>query len=582
MTGKENDYMSAHAGAQKGQKEEDRLISSADSGVAQYDAGSNRFAVKKVTEVQVGESYASDENLDANFAAPSIPEMPIEEQKRLFDSLQKALSVGKNTLSQNVVAQTVVIDDSWIDSIENGLFSIEQIVKKPATSIVEERDLVSVERAKRVDGVAVRHLSTHTEYIKDVLPDGSIRPSKIMTRALDQDVAIYENRFVYALVKRLNSFVEEKYATVKELSKIKDNTMLKAASEFKFGEADVTVNLGVTVKTPSGDKKTAEFNASALSRLETIRQHLKIIEGTEFARIMRAAKPVLPPVMKTNLLAGNVDYRKCYNLWVSMSSLDSVGDSVTVKEKSLPYDTDYFDDLTAVMADSVAVMMKNNSLRDALYSGIGFSTRRQKRFKVVKKVNFTVDKLNGKSTLDDDVNKYYVDKIKKAADGISDLSNAYDADKTLNVNVNFRRFYKGVQKINNGMFADLLKIGEKPDVSKKKTAVDKARATLAYQKEVVSKLKFINQLKADEIRLAELKLNTQEQRLKKAQEDLVKKQKAADEAKRIKAERALKEKEKKRIQKERAKAKAAKQRAKAQAAKTAKSKQNTSIAPIND
>lgn len=460
----------------------------------------------------------------------------------LYNKLLNVIRGGNNTLAQSIILQSMEIEADWIETIENGLFSIEQIVKNPKTFIREERELLSIEKAKRVDSIAVRHLSTHTEYIKEIRPDGTIRPSKIMSRQLEQEVAIYENRFVYALVKRLISFIERRYVVIKEKSVIKDNTVLSYDSTFRFGKADVDYKLLMSVKTPNKNSELLEKNKALLEKLELIRQRLMLIEGTEFATIMKKEKPVVSPIMKTNILAGNVDYKNCYNLWIMLSRYNSVGYFVDIQKKTLNFDEQYFDDLSKLTAAGVEAMMVNNNIRKAVYQGIRYDRKIRKKFRVSRNVNYTVEKLSGSvCDTDSDISQYYFERIKKMTGDIEKLSKAYKVDEVEDINVNFRRYFKGLQRINNELFYDILSLREKPDadVFDKQTTLQKKRKEVAFQKKILQKNKLITKLKKEELRLSILREQTQEKKLKRLEKTLLRMEKRAEKIKLAKEKERL-------------------------------------------
>lgn len=454
-------------------------------------------------------------NADINAIAKSLAIDSLIKDEELYKAILTAAVGGNNKIADKVIMQSMKIDADWIESIENGLFSIEQIIKKPKVFIKEDRQLVNVEKAKRVDGVAVRHLSTHTEYIKEIRSDGTIRPSKIMTRQLDEDIAIYENRFIYALILRLQAFIDRRYDTIKTQSKVKDNNVLNMKSTFKLGKADVDYSLMLNVRVPGEDKELSDANDELLEKLDLIRQRIAILNGTKFVQIMRGYKLVTAPIMKTNILSGNVDYKNCYNLWLMLSSYNSVGYRVNIKEKELTFDDAYFDDLAKIAAASVETVLVNNDLRKSLNKKLNYTEVNSRKYRKVKEIVLQLD--NGKSTVGDTdgiVNQYYYQKIKRMYSDISGLSTANDNEKEI-AKVNFRRFFKGIEKINNEMYLDVLKI--KHNASRKGKTSKTCLAELKKQKKVAAKLALLTQLKRDEVKLAERKEEAQERRMKALQ-----------------------------------------------------------------
>lgn len=473
------------------------------------------------------------------------------EDDELYVKLLNVIRSGKNTLAQNIVTQSMQIEAEWIDIIENGLFSIEQIVKKPKTFIKEQRELLSVEKAKRVDSLAVRHLSVHTEFIKEILPDGTVQPSKVLTRQLEQDVAIYENRFVYALVKRLVTFIERRYAVIKEKSQVKDNTVLSMNNTFRFGKADVDYKLLMSVKTPNKNQELLDKNKELLERLELMRQRLTLIESTDFARLMKKEKAVVAPIQKTNILAGNVDYKNCYNLWIMLSRYNSVGYFVDIQKKSLPFDEEYFDSLTKLTASGVEAMMANNNIRKAIYQGVPYDRKIRKKFTVTRNVDYTVDKLSGGiGKTDNDISQYYFDKIKKLSGDIESLSNASDVEGFDDVKVNFRRYFKGLQRINNELYYDILKLNEKPNENIKSiNTIEKYRTELVNQRKILKKYQLLTQLKKEEVRLSMRREETQEKKLKRMEKAFLRMEKRAARLKLAKEKEKLEKANKKMLAK---------------------------------
>ncbi len=467
----------------------------------------------------------------------------------LYRALLDAVSKGNNTLAQNAFMQSFSIDADWIEAIQDGLLSIEKIAKRPKNTIRDERELVNIEKAKRVDGVAVRHLSTHTQYIRQIRDDGSVLPSSVMTRTFEEEVAIYENRFVYALLQRLKVFVERRYETIIEQSKIKNNTSLSYHSTFKFGEADVNYKLQMAIKTPSGDEAISKVNDDLIDKLELIRQKIRVLDSTEFARIMRKAKPVYPPIQRTNILVGNTDYTNCYHLWLMLSSYNTVGYSVNVVDTPLPFDDGYFNDLTKLVAASVEVMTANDEIRKAIYAQAKPRRITKKRYKITPHTKLTIDKpgLN-RSVSAADVNEFYRERIRKMITELEDLSDAFNDEEETGVpqEVNLRSLYRRVTNINNAMYDDVLHVNFEDDVLYE-NELDELEAQIRHQKKVVSSYAQLRRLKEEEAGLALKREEAQRKKLErlKAKLNKVKKQeeeRRKAEEKRLELERIREEK----------------------------------------
>ena len=57
----------------------------------------------------------------------------------------------------------------WLDIIENACPYIDNIIRKPKLALINEEEVVKVEKAKKTSVESVKDLSKHTHYIDDVI-----------------------------------------------------------------------------------------------------------------------------------------------------------------------------------------------------------------------------------------------------------------------------------------------------------------------------------------------------------------------------------------------------------------------------
>lgn len=475
--------------------------------------------LKKVTREKSKKSF----NVDAYLQSPYLPE--IKDECNIQELFKNAIDAGNNRLSQTILNEILEIDDTWILAIENALNSIETIVKSPYTFIKQYRQVVSVERIRKVDALSVRHLAMHSENVRQVNDDGTVIPNKVQTGFMEHNLAIYENRFLYTLILRLKRFLDDKHKALKDNMNTQDTTRLGMHSEFSIGHSKVDCQFKIVVHSPSELDKAMENNKVLLTKLELCQKRIKIIEKTEFMAVLRKSKIILPPIQKTNLLGKNHDYRKCYDLWLFLSAFHSVGFEITSSEKTLPFDQDYYDDMTKIVSESLEVMLKNNRLRRAVFDGVKYRPKKRREFKVVREVEFktpTVNKtlLNKDSTL----SQYYFERTKSLISQVSEKSKAGDIVENIEVNTGFRRFFKGLQIVNNELYKDMLNL-ERTESIETENPILKKKEEIRLQKLALKKHKLLTKLKQDEVNLAKRREATQETRLVKLQRELEVKQK---------------------------------------------------------
>lgn len=373
----------------------------------------------------------------------------------LGDNFYKALLGGKNRVYHKISANAITLDDEWVSTVEGALFSVESIVKNPRKFITDEELIVDVERARKTSAKTIRHLSSHSQNVQNISASGEVRPKKVLTVEMREDIAIYENRFVCTLIHRLITFVEQRYNEVKSKSDVYDVTDTRITSNFSYGESEFTCDLSVQVKNPPSDKALAEKSNEFIQRVENIRRRLRALQVSSFMKALDAAKPVRPPIMKTNLLKMNVEYSNCYRLWLYISSYSFVGYSVEVQDKNLPVTGDYYDDLTVIAGLSVQAMLADNIINKDDYDAVEFKEPQKKNYKLVTSYKFEPTFPDEKKQVGaESINEFYFSKMRDELVKATKRG-ANSADEKV-IKADFRRFFKVITKINDDMYADVI------------------------------------------------------------------------------------------------------------------------------
>ena len=438
-----------------------------------------------------------------------------------FLRFSSALRAGKNRVYHNVVSQAITLDEGWIDTLENALFSVENIIHNPRRFIIDEELLVDVERAKRITPKTVRHLASNSQFIQSIEPNGDVRPKKLLTTEMNEDLAIYENRFVCTLVHHLVSFVEKRYNELSEKMQVFDQTSVGISSEFDFQGVECKLKLDYSISENPKNQVMLEKTKRTLERVKNLRGRLKILLNTEFIKEVSMKKQVYPPIMKTNLIKMNVDYNTCYKLWLYVSSYQFVGFSVAFENKNLPIENDFYDDLTTVCAMSFQSLFTDNLLNGEEYAAVPFTPLKEKRFRALTAYKFNPSFHADQTEVGEDaINEYYFKALRDELIRATQRSDAVVNEKELEAS--FSRFFRTVAKINNEMYRDLIeKDAESEEAAKKQTTpIQKRDAALMKQKMLLRRLRLLSSLKRDELEKA-LKQEAREQiKLEKLQEAL--------------------------------------------------------------
>jgi len=271
---------------------------------------------------------------------------------------------GQKSVFNKTQSEIRNFDMSFLDTIESVYPAILKIMRDPKKSIRYESEVVQVEKAKKTNSETVRHLASHTQFIKSVTADNVI-PSKVLTTFSEDELAIYENRFIKSLVKRLEKFVERRYEVMKVSLESFETEKLDVKNTFMISGQEVTIDLDIQIKNDlTADVETTK---EQFNRLLQVRQDIAGLKGTEFMRALAKAKDVLPPIMKTNIILHNPDFKLCYGLWLYLDRVDSIATNVDVKEKAYKYSKIFDKDINACMALALTSFIKNRGI-DGIYA----------------------------------------------------------------------------------------------------------------------------------------------------------------------------------------------------------------------
>lgn len=436
--------------------------------------------------------------MDQEFLREFISRM--ESTAELGENFRKAVLGGKNNVYHKVSSRAVTLDGDWVATVGAALFSIENIVRNPKKFITDEELIVDVERARKTSAKTIRHLSSHSQNVQNISAGGEVRPKKVLTVEMREDLAIYENRFVCTLVHRLINFVEQRYNELKDKADVYEVTDTRLTSSFKYGESEFSCDLSVQVKNPPSDKEQAERNAELLENVENIRRRLRALQASQFIKTLDSAKPVRPPIMKTNMLKMNVDYSNCYKLWLYISSYNFVGYSVEVQDKNLPVTGDYYDDMTVIAGLSLQAMLADNVLNKDAYAGVEFNEPQKKNYRVVTGYKFepTFPDEKKKTVGDEAINEFYFSKMRDELVKATSRSARSTEEKV--IKANFRRFFKVVTKINDGMYADVIDAqNPEEDIPEGNTPIQRRDAEIKRRTFIYRRYCQLSKLKREEL-----------------------------------------------------------------------------------
>lgn len=305
-----------------------------------------------------------EKNVESKYAL--LEDQFVKETKSFFTDnkvkdIFNDISKGQNSYLRINRTETSVFDNEWIEMIEDCIPDLEDIVRNPKRNTKTVGDVVPVELARKTNSESVRHLATHTQFVKELKDNGDVIPSKILSISADDDYATYENRFIASLIRRLVLFVEKRYEFVVEHALLKDVDELKMKSKSVVDGSVVEMETKVKIVKPA-DYVGVEDKNSYVERIIELRNHLRYCYTSTFMKMVKTEREIRNPIVMTNIIRKNVKYHKCYLLWRYMEKYTLAGVSYSVNDKFAQFDNELLKEANmALVASFLAVRGSNPS-----------------------------------------------------------------------------------------------------------------------------------------------------------------------------------------------------------------------------
>jgi hypothetical protein len=305
------------------------------------------------------ENQSKEKELYQQYAAKVSELLSDEDAKKIFDSL----SAGKNSYMRIDRVESSSYDSSWIDMIESCIPDLGTIINNPRLTTKETQDLVPVELARKTNSDSVKHLASHTQFIKDITDSGDVIPNKVLNIGSDDEIKTYENKFIATLLRRLVLFIEKRYEFIKRYATLHDHEILFFKNESEIGESTVSIETKIKVVSPKTDPISLS-NTKYVQRIEQMRQFIFYFYNSKFMKAFKTEKNVRNPILQTNIIRKNPQYHHCYELYRFMEAYDKLGVAYNVDEKYSQFSTQELDQLNALMfANYLALQGKDKSIQ---------------------------------------------------------------------------------------------------------------------------------------------------------------------------------------------------------------------------
>ena len=277
----------------------------------------------------------------------------ISQTSKLFDlqdvkELSNAFLNGQNSYLRFDRFESSAMDMTWIKQIEEVIPDLNDIVSNPKRTIQTLAEVVEIEKVKKTSRESVQHLASHSQFVKTIDEEGNVTPSKILNVYNDDFFAIYENKFIATLLRRLFIFVEKRYDYIIHQATLRDVEMLYFKNKTNIDGSEIEIETKIRYSKPSLDDANEKLS-KMLHRINDIRRYLRFFGNSEFMRILHRERDVRNPILQTNIIRKNPKYRNCYHLWQFINSYNESGVEIKVEENFAKLSEEYLKEINKVL-----------------------------------------------------------------------------------------------------------------------------------------------------------------------------------------------------------------------------------------
>lgn len=243
------------------------------------------------------------------------------------------------------------IEEDWVVAIEEGLEFVEKAIAEARQFIRVNGEVVPIEKVRKISKDSVEHLAKHSDLITHVPEEegDTLIPDELYMVEKLSDYAVYENRFLYMMLCYIRNFIEYRLEKIEDLRRtyIAD---LYINKEVKAGKRNVTIETKMHEERHDNPFPVAdEASAAIVKRISDCRQIIDALLKTDLMTQVAKTPMIKPPIVKTNVLKMNNNFKRALALYDYIASYKGLG--YTYEEVRYQY-APYADKVADEIADA--------------------------------------------------------------------------------------------------------------------------------------------------------------------------------------------------------------------------------------
>lgn len=243
---------------------------------------------------------------------------PLEDREDFLNGIDSRLEV-KNQFRK------VIYDYSWLEKMEDTMYYLDNIMRNPKKFIINEEEVVKIEKARKVTVESIRHLTQHTSYIQEFdQSTGEVKPSKILNINKEEDYDMYENRFIYTLLVNMKMFIARVSGACINGSNMSSVKNIKYSAVTKINSERVGIDINLNAVDNKNLSANSNGGLSISQRIEKINLQIANLMNSDLIKNLERAHVsfVRSPIKRTNVILKNPNFQKAMELWTFLEAYD--------------------------------------------------------------------------------------------------------------------------------------------------------------------------------------------------------------------------------------------------------------------
>lgn len=208
-----------------------------------------------------------------------------------------------------------IFDLAWVTEFEKTFPYIDNIIRNPRKFIVPEEEITIIEKTKKVNEESIKHLAKHSSMVREIDEDGFVRPSKLLNVYKEETYDLYENRFMFSLIKNLFIFIQRVNEINDYDSFINQKKEAIYEGETYIDDEKIKIKLDIEIKKDINKKLKIEDSKDLNQRIDKLKEVIYGFWSSDFITGLTQAVPVKSPIRKTNVFLREQNFKKALELW---------------------------------------------------------------------------------------------------------------------------------------------------------------------------------------------------------------------------------------------------------------------------